>query len=216
MIWFTADLHLNHSNILFLGAGRPFDSLDRMTSYLIDAINDRVSYTDTLWVLGDFLMKGTPEKAAPYLDRIVCQDIRLVRGNHDKTFQSTPAQQGRSFTEVVDYAEAGSFSKDGWRAVLSHYPMLDWNRMYHGSYMLHGHIHSHPAGGAEKFVGPSFDTHAHGHLGYNAWNRAQGIRRYDVGVDANGFAPVSIDDILAFFDGMEPAYEKYKLRKEGR
>ena len=89
--------------------------------------------------------------------------------------------------------------------VLSHYPMLDGNCMYHGSYMLHGHIHSLPNDGAEKFLGPLFDTHEHGHIGYNDWNLFHGIRRYDVGVDANGYAPVSWADIEAFFDGMELA-----------
>ena len=106
---------------------------------------------------------------------------------------------------IGSIAELADPLGDGSRFVLSHYPMLDWDRMYHGSYMLHGHIHSWPAGDAAKFVGPRFVTHEHGLLGYNGWNRANGIRRYDVGVDANGYAPVSMDDIVAFFEGMELA-----------
>lgn len=35
-------------------------------------------------------------------------------------------------------------------------------------------------------------------------NRQRGILRYDVGVDANGYAPVSRDEILDFFRGIEP------------
>ena len=213
MIWFTADLHMQHKNILTLGHGRPFDSIGQMEAYIIDAINDHVSYTDTLWILGDFIMKGTPQKVAPYLERIVCQDIRFIRGNHDKTFQN---QKGpfKHFNEVADYTLIGKPSTDGWRAALSHYPMLDWDHMYRGSYMLHGHIHSLPAGDAGKFVGPSFVTHEHALLGYNAWNRANGIRRYDVGVDANNYEPVSMEQIIEFFDGMELACTKYGKGEE--
>ncbi|EEA90440.1 hypothetical protein COLSTE_01359, partial [Collinsella stercoris DSM 13279] len=34
-------------------------------------------------------------------------------------------------------------------------------------------------------------------------NRKQGLMRYDVGVDANGLAPVSLDEIRAWFEGVE-------------
>ncbi|MCB5742485.1 MULTISPECIES: hypothetical protein [Veillonella] len=63
---------------------------------------------------------------------------------------------------------------------LMHYPILAWNRYRHGSMMLHGHIHS---------TGE-----------YNERNRVEGIRRYDVGVDANHFYPVSLDEIWEFFE----------------
>lgn len=38
---------------------------------------------------------------------------------------------------------------------------------------------------------------------YNAWCREQGIRRYDVGVDANGYAPVSAGEVVAYLPGDE-------------
>ena len=34
-------------------------------------------------------------------------------------------------------------------------------------------------------------------------NRMQGLYRYDVGVDANGYSPVSMEEILAWFEGVE-------------
>ena len=57
--------------------------------------------------------------------------------------------------------------------------MVEWNDYYKDSIMLHGHQ----------------DNHAD----YNAANRKNGIRRYDVGVDANHMAPVSAEEIIAFF-----------------
>lgn len=62
--------------------------------------------------------------------------------------------------------------------------MADWQSMPHESIHLHGHIHSE------------------GSL-YNEMNRMQGLYRYDVGVDANGYSPVSMEEILAWFDGVE-------------
>lgn len=47
-------------------------------------------------------------------------------------------------------------------------------------------------------------THSYRGPDYNERNRERGILRYDVGIDANEYCPVSRDDILAFFDGVEP------------
>ena len=62
-----------------------------------------------------------------------------------------------------------------------HYPMLEWNCSFHGSYQFHGHIHSK---GDE----------------YNKVCKENNIRRYDVGVDANNWYPVSVQQIFDFFE----------------
>lgn len=65
--------------------------------------------------------------------------------------------------------------------------MVDWEGMSHGSWHLHGHIHSQGSA-------------------YNLMNARQGLLRYDVGVDANGYAPVSLDEIRTWFSQVsEPA-----------
>ena len=114
---------------------------------------------------------------------------------------------------ILAFLQVGKVTKDGYKFVMSHYPMLDWDRAFHGSYMLHGHIHSIPAGGAfSPKVGESGQpspvadapvpdvrtNRGFGLRGYNEWNRDNGIRRYDVGVDANGYTPVSAEQIVAF------------------
>ena len=38
-----------------------------------------------------------------------------------------------------------------------------------------------------------------GETAHNEKNRAEGIRRYDVGVDANNFFPVSVKQVIDFF-----------------
>lgn len=62
--------------------------------------------------------------------------------------------------------------------VLFHYPLEEWNKFYRGAYQLHGHQHNNSL--------------------YNYENLQKGLRRYDVGVDANNFKPVSIDEIIKF------------------
>ena len=70
----------------------------------------------------------------------------------------------------------------GHRLVMSHYPMLSWNGKARGAIMLHGHIHSR-----------GDRTNARNR------DRERPIYRYDVGVDANNYKPVSRDQILNFF-----------------
>ena len=59
-----------------------------------------------------------------------------------------------------------------------HYPMLSWPKKNNGSIQLHGHIHARE--------------------GDNLQNKVDGIKRYDVGVDANGYCPVSVQEIIDF------------------
>ena len=81
-----------------------------------------------------------------------------------------------------DYLEIAPGYAKGHRLVLSHYPMLSWNGKARGAIMLHGHIHSR-----------GDRTNARNR------DRERPIFRYDVGLDANDYKPVSRDQILDFF-----------------
>lgn len=187
--FFTSDLHLGHANIIRL-AGRPFLDVDEMDRGLIRAINERVAPTDTLWVLGDFSFRIPVEEAYALRQEINCRDVRLVTGNHDKDWAGQPEPYSSCFSEVhelghVLHLDKGAVEPPRSRKVtLCHYPMASWDGSRHGAVHLHGHIHS---------VGS----------GYNERMRSLGVLRYDVGVDANGYAPVSLEEVLAWFDGVE-------------
>ena len=188
MIWFTSDLHLGHANII-KHCSRPFAETGRMDAALISAINARVLLGDTLYILGDFSKANSIDAARAYRNRIVCRDVRLVRGNHDKHF----ADGESPFEEELDYVE---LTHKGQRLCCMHYPLLSWHGMERGSIMLHGHIH------ADKT--------------YNSGNLKAGVFRYDVGVDANGYAPVSIDEVVRFFEGAEPRGKHHWKEMAGR
>ena len=186
MIWFTADTHFGHHNII-AACGRPWETADQMADALIASINNRVLLNDSLYILGDFSYRLSRDKACALRRRIICEHVHLVNGNHDKNWIDYPAdERGRHpFETVQDYLELKL--EDGRKAALFHYPMLEWDGAYYDAIHLHGHIHSRGSA-------------------YNEQNRSEGRYRYDVGVDANGYAPVSLDHILTFFEGVPNAF----------
>ena len=172
MIYFTADTHFFHSNIIGM-ANRPFHSVEEMNEALIQNWNAKVSDNDDIFVLGDFSLKG------PTLANAVLEQLRgrkyLIRGNHDRYVDKSSFQRDL-FVWINDYFELC------WQRqyfILCHYPLLSWNGMYRGSLHLHGHCHNK--------------------MEYNLANLAAGVRRLDIGADAFGMTPVSIEEILAFF-----------------
>ena len=181
MMWFTADLHFGHSSILSK-MNRPFETIERMNQGLITAINERVEPSDSLYVLGDFAYQTTAENARRLREQIACEHVHLIRGNHDDSW-STGAGAGIFETEQ-DYLEIAPGYARGHKLVLFHYPIMSWNGKRRDAIALHGHVHS---------KGPTSNEH----------NRERGILRYDVGVDANDYAPVSLAEILKFFEGTQ-------------
>ncbi|MFI3230176.1 MAG: hydrolase [bacterium] len=95
----------------------------------------------------------------------------LIIGNHDRK----PVY--KLFETHQDYLE---LEYNNIYFILSHYPFLEWNGYFKGSIHLHGHCHNKKK--------------------YNIDNKLNGIRRYDVGADANNYKPVSIEEIIKFYD----------------
>lgn len=180
MDWFTADLHLGHGNIMRY-TGRPFDTVEQMDDRMMANINERVGQDDVLWVLGDFAMRLPFGRLLDYRKRIVCRHVNLIHGNHDARLKD---DQWHQLFEFDNAYYDGLHSPRGQRIVMCHYPISDWNGRYRGSYMLHGHIHSRG-------------------MGHNDRNAAQGLRLYDVGVDAHGYTPVSMEEIEEYLEAVE-------------
>lgn len=171
MIYFTSDLHLGYPKVI-KNRNRPFDTVEEMNETLIANYNSLVSKKDTVYLLGDLTQKLEPQEANSLLSRLNGKKTLLI-GNHDKYKK----YDAKIFKEMCDYKY---LTDKKVPIALMHYPILAWNRYRHGSMMLHGHIRS---------TGE-----------YNERNRVEGIRRYDVGVDANHFYPVSLDEIWEFFE----------------
>lgn len=169
MIFLTSDPHFGHANIIRY-TDRPFSSVEEMDETLIKNFNRVVGPDDTLYILGDFSMHRDFDKLIYYRDQLNCKHIHLIYGNHDIRIGLTV------FESASDYLEINYHHT---RFCLSHYPFLSWHGREQGAIMCHGHIH------AKKRT--------------NEINQWQRLRRFDVGVDANDYTPVSLDYILDFF-----------------
>jgi calcineurin-like phosphoesterase family protein len=180
MIWFTADQHFGHENIIKF-TNRPFSSVEEMDQTLIDRWNEVVAPDDTVWHLGDFTL-GDADKARYYFQRL--NGTKFVLGNywhHDKRwlkgvedsytrkFQYAPYVYlyVQSPLYVMSFPELGN--KYPRKITLCHYPMISWEASYHGEWHLFGHCHG-------KYQHPG--------------------KAFDVGVDCNEFTPVSLDEVV--------------------
>jgi calcineurin-like phosphoesterase family protein len=201
-IFFTADQHFGHANILVYEAdsrkndqGITFPLVEQMDEAIVDRWNAVVAPGDTVYSLGDFSYKlHTIAQYLPHLNgRVV-----LICGNHDPFFK-------RCATDRVDKArelaiEAGFadlhmehvIEIDGVGAVkLSHFPYLP-PTPDDEQFLRYENLRPEPTGEALLL---------HGHI-HSQWL----MRQYrnlppmlNVGVDMHGMKPISETEIARLF-----------------
>ncbi len=190
-IFFTSDWHIYHTNILEF-CNRPFKTIDHMHEQLIKNYNNVVPTDGVGYFLGDMGLYSST-KLRPIIDRLHGTKI-LTLGNHDK---GPYGMYESGFDAVV---HGITMYIEGYKVTMTHCPLLgvwreDCTKMAQrstdnwygehrlknkpfvtedvGQFHLHGHIHSPNGGISER----SLD------------------RQFDVGVDANNYAPVSMSYI---------------------
>ena len=175
MIYFTADCHFCHRNIIE-SCERPFKDADEMNNAMIERWNSAVTSRDEVYILGDFIFRGTASEANEILLKLKGRKY-LIKGNHEQYLED-PEFHKEAFQWVKDYYIL-KYEKIDF--VLFHYPMLSWHKSYHGSIHLYGHVHN----SGKKY--PEFETTL----------KLLGPRAINVGVDVNDFYPVSIQEIIS-------------------
>ena len=88
-IYFTADLHFGHSNILKHSPKRPFsDTVDIVAhdEWLLDLWKSTVDKRDTVYILGDLTFLKS-ENARHLLEKLPGQKF-LIEGNHDGSIRA--------------------------------------------------------------------------------------------------------------------------------
>ncbi len=180
-IYFTSDLHFDHEDIIE-GCVRPFNNTKEMNEHIINNFNSIVRENDILYILGDVMFDHCDSNhIVELLSKINCKK-RLIIGNHDKAEEIKSAFETVEFYKEIEY--------DGLKIIMSHYPIEEWNNKFFGSVHLHGHLHSSPKCKYKFFQLQEDD--------YNLKNKERLIKRFDVGIDANNFMPVSMKDIFEF------------------
>ena len=152
-IWFIADLHLMHTNILKHQANRieamgltDSDDIEGHDKYILDLFKEQTKRGDKVYILGDFILSNqvTSLKLVNKIKSLGI-DLSLVVGNHDKS-----TSRLSSMFESIDLIKVASFKKevfpfieeDVFTCVLCHYPMKSWPHKCQGAMQLYGHIHS--------------------------------------------------------------------------
>jgi len=187
-VFITSDTHYSHKNIVRgvtnwrtpegevpTKSTRDFDTIEQMNESLVANINAVVGQNDTLIHLGDFSFGGF-ENVEKFLNRLVCQNIHLVLGNHDTHIKYNRDEIQNRFTSIQQYLEV---KINDTYFVMCHYPLQSWHGLSKGVIHLFGHLHSNPN---------------------NKFGRG---KKMDVGVEGNDLKPYLIDDIIRIMNKRE-------------
>jgi calcineurin-like phosphoesterase family protein len=127
-----SDLHFDHKRIIEL-CNRPFASVEEMNEQMVARWNSVVGANDDVFFGGDFGFND--KKVSGWFEKL--NGVKhLVVGNHDHN-----ATKKLGWYSVHTRMEV---EHDGTLFVLDHYPIEDWNKRYHDSVHLYGHVHTVP------------------------------------------------------------------------
>lgn len=171
-VFFTADTHFCHENILKNGS-RPFDDITGMDRELIRRWNETVPEDGVVFHLGDFA-HASASRWRGILEQLN-GTIHLIAGNHDTATVKRDGLEGFASVHQQRLIDVG-----GQRIYLNHYPFLCYGGAYDSVWQLFGHVHSGPG------LRSGLD---HPRL------KMLFPLQYDVGVDNNGYRPVSFFEV---------------------
>lgn len=153
-IFFSGCLHIFHKQP-FIWQNRGYDSPEAHAEGVLNKINEIVGENDTLFLLGDtFLNIPSVEAAKNWLNRIICNNVIILFGNHNSGISQLCQEQWDKYNNGVEYYPvtiSGSNRKvvghyleveiNGKGCTLSHFPHFLWNKSHHGNFQLHSHNH---------------------------------------------------------------------------
>ncbi|MDL4842003.1 metallophosphoesterase [Aquibacillus rhizosphaerae] len=176
MKYFISDTHFFHENIIKF-SNRPFDEVEKMNKTMIINWNAVIRQTDEVYILGDFVVRGTGKQANEILNQLNGKKY-LIKGNHEH-YLDDPEFDSSYLEWIKDYY---SFKYNKQTIVLFHYPILEWDKFYNNSIHLYGHVH---------------------HKKKEYLRNILGTRAINVGVDVNNFYPISIEQVLSIVKSRE-------------
>lgn len=136
-IYFTADLHLNHDNVIGFN-DRPFEDVREMNETIVETWNSFVDNDDHVFVLGDVAL-GNPRHLTDLLYTLN-GNLYLIRGNHEKAVMKS--RENRSRFVWIDDNYILKERSTGATIYMHHYPHRTWRDSHRGSWHLYGHEHA--------------------------------------------------------------------------
>jgi calcineurin-like phosphoesterase family protein len=167
--WFTSDLHLGHANIIRY-CHRPFADVAEMDDALRYNWASRVAADDLVYVLGDVSFHGA-DWTQHLVEKLPGKKV-LIAGNHDSSKVRKLPCWDVLHTGIESGRELVVLDLPGGPELgvaFCHYPP-HYNGLQPSRWYLHGHVHGTKACDGQHPV-------------------------YDVGVDANDYAPVAWETI---------------------
>lgn len=144
-IWFSADLHLGHENIIKY-CNRPFKNSKEMDRNLINNFQEKLKPKDVLYFLGDLSFKS--ELAEIFFENLNDIEIHFIIGNHDS---KEVVNIAKKYCKSIDHLN--DIVIDGQAMTLCHYAMRVWNKSHYNAWQLYGHSH-----GRLSPIGKQFDV----------------------------------------------------------
>ena len=187
-IFFTSDWHLGHEKIIEF-SNRPFKDLPHMHRSLIKNFNNTVPHHSVTYFLGDIGF-GSVLSINKVITKLNGTKV-LILGNHDRR----PQAMYKAGFDVVLYSATLRIANQP--VTLSHCPLFGLYR--ENTEGMKGaaedeNWHGESKTRNEKFTVPNkgqFHLHGHIHSPNNGRSMKALGTQYDVGVDANGYRPVS-------------------------
>lgn len=166
-LFFTSDTHLGHFNICKY-CHRPFTSRSEMDQTLIKNWNEIVPEDGIVVHCGDFMLPHNEDikEYNRYLYQLNGR-ILLLRGNHDR------ASLDWENDKLIAVRDNALIQVEGIKIYAQHYPCAAFN----GDYHVYGHVHTLSDGICYGIDGDV--------------KKVMKRTTYDVGVDQNGYKPIS-------------------------
>ena len=174
-LFLTSDSHYGHFNICKY-CHRPFQSRSEMDQTLIKNWNEVVPEDGIVVHCGDFMLPHNEDikEYNKYLNQLHGR-VLLLRGNHDLASLDWVSDK------LIAVRDQAMIVVDGVKIFAQHYPCAAFN----GDYHVYGHIHTLADGTCYGIDGDV--------------TKVMGKNTYDVGVDQNGYTPVSYWQLCDIF-----------------
>ena len=171
---------------------RGFKSVEEHNTTLIDNWN-KVASDDTVgFLLGDTMFGvGGEKKFMSILRQLKFNTLYICAGNHHAGWKQVfEAMEDNEFDleynkKIIFIPNYVELYVNGQAVVASHYPILSWNGMGKGAYMLYSHVHG------------NLDKSELGKLYKNS-----GLKQYEVSVELNPF-PINFLDLTKVMGKVE-------------